>query len=183
MPPETLPRVLDSRTVYRGRIVEAAVERLQMPGRDRPVTVEVVRHAPSVGIAAMPSPDSVWLVRQYRHAVPGWLWELPAGSVDDGERPEDAARRECHEELGLVAGDAQRIGELIPLPGYCSEVMTFFRMTALRTPGPDDPAAHQDEDEDIEARAFTFAEVRRMVRSGEIRDMKIVAALALIESS
>ena len=81
-----------------------------------------------------------------------------------------------------MAGDARCIGELIPLPGYCSEVMTFFRLTGLRTPGPGDPDAHQDEDEDIEARVFTFAEVREMVGSGEIRDMKVVAALALIDS-
>ena len=58
--------------------------------------------------------------------------------------------------------------------------MTFFRLTALREPGPGDPAAHQDDDEDIETAAFTLADVRRMVRSGEIRDMKAAAVLAFL---
>src|SRR5688572_9713918 len=99
MAAESPPAVLDSRVAYRGHIFDTVVETIHLTTLERPVTVEVVRHAPSVGIAAMPTDDSVMLVRQYRHALSAWLWELPAGSVDAGERAEDAARRECHEEL------------------------------------------------------------------------------------
>ena len=172
--------VLSSRVAWKGRVFEAVVERIRVPGADRETESELVRHARSVGIAAMPTPDSVLLVRQYRHAAGGYLWELPAGSVDDGETPEAAALRECQEELGLVAAHAERLAETWPLPGYCTERMTFFRLTGLREPRPDDPAAHQDEDEDIESAAFTLADLRRMVRSGEIRDMKAAAVLALL---
>ena len=174
------PRVLSSRTVYGGRLFEVAVERIHSAGTNRDHDVELVRHAASVGIVAMPSERTLMLVRQYRHAVTDWLWELPAGSVDAGERPEDAARRECHEELGFIAGSIEELGAFFPLPGYCNELMTFFKMTDLRRPSSGDPDAHLDEDEDIEARTCELDEVWRMVREGEIRDLKTAAALMLL---
>jgi ADP-ribose pyrophosphatase len=180
MPRETPPAVFESRITYDGRIFDAVVETIQLTTRQQPLTVELVRHAPSVGIAAMPTHDTLLLVRQYRHAVGTWMWELPAGSVDGGEALADAARRECQEELGLVAVELEDLGTLIPLPGYCTEQMTFFKATGLRAPTSEDPEAYQDEDENIEARAFSLSELKEMVRRGEIQDMKTVAILALI---
>ncbi len=172
--------VLESQVAYDGKIFQAVVERVRLPDRDRDSQVEIVRHAGSVAIAAMPTADSVLLVRQYRHPVGGELWELPAGSIDSDEDAETAAKRECHEELGMIAGAAERLGEAWPLPGYCTEYMTFFRLTDLRTPGAGDAEAHQDEDEQIQAQVFTLEQVRRMVRSGEIKDLKTAAVLALL---
>jgi ADP-ribose pyrophosphatase len=173
----TKAHVADSRVAFDGRIFKAVVEQVRLPHRDTASTVEMVAHAGSVVIAAMPAPDTVLLVKQYRHPAKDWLWEWPAGSVDPGEEPADAARRECHEELGMIAGEVERIGEMWPLPGYCTEYMTFFLATGLRSPGDGDPDAHIDEDEDIETRAFTVAQVRQMVLDGEIRDLKTAAAL------
>jgi ADP-ribose pyrophosphatase len=149
-------------------------------GRDHDSEVEIVRHAGSVAIAAMPTEDSLLLVRQYRHPAGGEVWELPAGSIDPGEDAETAARRECHEELGMIAGTAERLGEAWPLPGYCTEYMTFFRVTDLRPPGAADAEAHQDEDEQIQTQVFTLEQVRQMVRDGEIKDLKTAAVLALL---
>jgi ADP-ribose pyrophosphatase len=176
-------RVISSRTAFDGRIFKAVVEEVQLPRRDTASTVEVVVHAGSVVIAAMPTADTVLLVRQYRHPAGDWLWELPAGSIDPGESAEDAGRRECHEELGVIAGEVGRIGEMWPLAGYCTEYMTFFRATGLRPPAEGDPAAHKDEDEDIEAQAFTLAQVRQMVLDGEIRDLKTAAALVWLDAT
>lgn len=172
--------VVESHVAYDGRIFQAVVERVRLPHRDADSTVEIVRHAGSVVIAAMPASDALLLVRQYRHPAADYLWELPAGSIDPGEEAEAAARRECHEELGVIAGTAERIGEAWPLPGYCTEYMTFFRLGDLRTPGAGDATAHQDEDESIEAQVFTLEQVRKMVRSGEIKDLKTAAVLALL---
>ena len=105
------------------------------------------------------------------------LWELPAGSVDGGESPEEAARRECHEEIGLVPDTIVRLAAMYPTPGYCDEEMVFFRLSNLEEPTE---AAAMDEDEDIEAKTFELREARDMVRRGEITDMKTVAGLALI---
>jgi ADP-ribose pyrophosphatase len=117
------------------------------------------------------------LVRQYRHAVHASLWELPAGSVDPGETPEDAARRECHEEVGLVPTTVVRLAALYPTPGYCDEEMVFFRLSGLEE--PTEPAA-LDEDEEIEVKIVELREAREMVRRGEIVDMKTVVGLTLI---
>jgi ADP-ribose pyrophosphatase len=168
-----------SRIAFSGRLFDVVVERVRLPNRDTESDVEIVKHAGSVVLAAMPTADSVLLVRQYRHPTGEFLWELPAGSIDPGEDAEDAARRECHEELGVVADRVERLGELYPLPGYCTELMTFYRLTRLREP-TEEEEAHQDEDEDIETQAFTLAQVRQMVLNGEIRDVKTAAALVLL---
>jgi ADP-ribose pyrophosphatase len=106
-----------------------------------------------------------------------FLWELPAGSVDEGETPEKAAARECHEEIGKIPSTVVRLAAMYPTPGYCDEEMVFFRLSNLEEPTHD---AELDEDEDIEAKTFELREAREMVRRGEIVDMKTVAALAMI---
>jgi ADP-ribose pyrophosphatase len=143
----------------------------------RAVTVDVVRHTKSVVLVPVPEPGHVILVKQYRYAVNADLWELPAGSVDEGESPEQAARRECHEEIGQVPETIVRLAALHPTPGYCDEEMIFYRLSSLSVPSSE---AEVDEDEDIEPRTFTLAEAREMVRRGEITDMKTVVGLALL---
>jgi ADP-ribose pyrophosphatase len=141
------------------------------------VTVDVVRHSRSVVLVPMPEPGKVILVRQYRYAVNAFLWELPAGSVDEGESPEEAARRECHEEIGLVPTTTVRLGAMYPTPGYCDEEMFFFRLSGLEET---DEQAQVDEDEDIETKVFEMRDVREMIRRGEIQDMKTLVGLTLI---
>ena len=121
----------------------------------------------------------VVLIRQYRHSVRRELWELPAGSLDRGESPEAAARRECAEETGLVPHRIERLGAFYPTPGYCDEQMLFFRVSDLRTPEPGSRFA-PDEDEDIQAQAFAIDEARQMVARGEIVDLKTAYGLALV---
>jgi ADP-ribose pyrophosphatase len=162
--------------VYQGRVFSVAVDKIRLPN-DREVTAEIVRHPRSVVLIPMPDPAHVILVRQYRFAVNRWLWELPAGSVDGGEEPEAAARRECHEEVGLVPRGLIRLGSFFPTPGYCDEEMIVFRLTGLETP---ETAAPQDEDEDIEVRTLTLGDAREMIRRGEISDMKTLVGLRLI---
>ncbi len=162
--------------VYDGKVFDVDRDRVRLPN-GREVTVDVVRHPKSVVLLPMPEPGHVILIKQYRYAVNRWMWELPAGSVDKGEEPEAAARRECHEEIGKVPETIVRLAALHPTPGYCDEEMLFFRLSGLSTP-PED--AETDEDEDIEPKTFSLADARDMVRSGEITDMKTVAGLAMI---
>jgi ADP-ribose pyrophosphatase len=170
------PRLLDRRTVYGGRIFEVTVDRVELPGR-REVALEIVRHPGSVVLVPMPDAQHVTLVRQYRHAIERWIWELPAGSLEPGEDPTDAARRECHEEIGLIPGVIDHLGTFFPTPGFCTEQMIFFRLRDLQEAST--PAA-LDEDEQIEPRTFSLDEARRMVASGAIVDMKTVVGLGLI---
>jgi ADP-ribose pyrophosphatase len=167
---------LDHERVLNGKVFDVDRDRVRLP-HGREVTLDVVRHPRSVVLLPVPEPGHVILVRQYRYAVNRWLWELPAGSVDAGESPEEAARRECHEEIGKLPDTVIRLSALYPTPGYCDEEMLFFRLSGLED--PDRPAA-TDEDEDIEARTFTVSDARDMVRRGEIVDMKTVVGLTMI---
>ena len=162
--------------VFEGKVFNVDRERVTLP-HGNTVTLDVVRHPLSVVILPVPEPGHLILIRQYRHAVKQWLWEAPAGSVDEGETPEVAARRECHEEIGQVPETVVRLGALFPTPGYCDEQMIFFRVSGL---AEGTEAAAVDEDEDIQARTFTIRDVRDMVRKGEIVDMKTIVGVGLI---
>jgi ADP-ribose pyrophosphatase len=168
--------VVNHERVLDGKVFDVDRDRVLLP-HGREVTLEVVRHSRSVVLLPVPEPGHIILIKQYRYPVNRWLWELPAGSVDPGEEPEDAARRECHEEIGQVPATIVRVSTLYPTPGYCDEEMLFFRVSGLEE---SEQAAAVDEDEDIEARTFTFADARDMVRRGEIVDMKTVAGLTMI---
>jgi ADP-ribose pyrophosphatase len=168
--------VIERERVFEGRVFTVDRERVRLP-HGPTVTLEVVRHPASVVIVPVPGQGEVILIRQYRHAINRWLWELPAGSVDPGETPEAAAIRECHEEIGQVPETVVRLGALYPTPGYCDEEMVFFRVSGLAEPTE---AAAVDEDEDIEARTFAIRDARDMVRKGEIMDMKTVVGLGML---
>ena len=137
-------------------------------------TREVVRQRGSV--AALPVLDDgrVVLVRQYRYAVDAFVWELPAGRRDPGETPEEGARRELEEEVGLRAGALEPLLVFWTTPGFCDEVMHLFRATGLE-PVPPRPEA----DEKIESATFTLEEAIEMVKRGEIREGKTLVALLL----
>jgi ADP-ribose pyrophosphatase len=170
------PERLAQQRLLDGKVFSVDRDRVRMPN-GREVSIDVIRHPPSAVIVPVPEPGHVILIRQYRHAVSRWLWELPAGSVDDGETPEQAARRECQEEIGQVPDTVVRLGSMFPTPGYCDEEMVFFRVSGLTEPSE---SAERDEDEDIEVRVFAMTDVRDMIRRGEITDMKTVIGLGLI---
>ena len=169
------------RKTFQGRIFTVNVESITLP-RGHLLDAEIIRHPGSVVLVPLTDGGDIVLVRQYRHAIGRWVWELPAGSLKPGEDPAAAAARECQEEIGLIPAALHPLASLFPTPGYCDEEMHFFRATGLRAPGAVDVAAEQDEDEDIEARPFSLSAIRTMIASGEIIDMKTVAALTLIGS-
>ena len=167
------------RKVFDGRVFTVQVESITLP-RGGQLDAEIIRHPGSVVLIPVTDNGDIMLVRQYRPAIGRWVWELPAGTLRDGEDPDKAAARECQEEIGLIPTELGRLGSLFPTPGYCDEEMNFYRVTGLRAPREDDAPAHADEDEDLEPRAFGIDAMRSMIAEGEIIDMKTVAALYLI---
>jgi ADP-ribose pyrophosphatase len=164
--------------VYRGRVFSVEVDRMRFPnGTEHEVAV--VRHPPSVVLVPMMDDRHVILIRQYRAAIGREIWELPAGSLDPGETAEDAAARECEEEIGLVPRRLERIQGLFPTPGFCDEELIFFRVSDLRPPAADSPRK-PDEDEDIHARTFTIEEAKAMAARGDIIDLKTAYGLTLV---
>ena len=170
------PRRLSTRAVFRGRVFTVVRDRVRLPN-GRVALQDVVRHRASVVLVPQPNPREVILIRQYRHAIGRWIWELPAGSLDPGEAPRPAARRECEEEIGWTPRRLVRLGACYPTPGFCDELMIFYRCTNLVRPtGP----VARDPDEVIEPRVFTLAAARRLVTSGRVTDMKTIVGLAMI---
>lgn len=163
--------------VFKGRVFSVDVETIRLPnGRD--FELETVRHPPSVVLLPITDSGHVMLVRQFRRSVGRNLWELPAGSVDDGESPEAAAARECEEEIGLVPRRIDRLGALFPAPGFCDELLVFFRVSDLQAPPADSPH-RPDEDEDIRAEIFPVSDAKAMVARGDIIDLKTAYGLTL----
>lgn len=166
------------RKIFDGRIFSVQVETIAL-ANGAELAAEIIRHPGSVVIIPVTDTGEIILVRQYRHAIGRWAWELPAGSLKPNEDVEKAAIRECHEEVGLIPERIERLGAFYPTPGYCDEEMNFYRATGLRQ-AREHEAAYPDEDEDIEPKAFSREEIRSMIRSGEIIDLKTVAGLSLL---
>ena len=161
-----------SREIYRGRIVHLCVEDVVLPnGHETPL--EIVRHPGAAAVATLDAAGRVTLLRQYRHAVGGWLWEVPAGKLDPGEMPATCAARELREEAGLVAGHFEPVGSIVTCPGFCDEVIHLYVATDLRS-----ASTERGADEVIDAvETIPLGRALAMVGSGEIRDAKTIAAM------
>jgi ADP-ribose pyrophosphatase len=166
-------RTLAHSRAYEGKVLSLDVDEVEEPGGVRAVR-EVVRHRGSVAALPVHSDGRMVLVRQYRYAVDQLVWELPAGRLDLDESPEEGARRELEEEVGLRAGHVEPLCVFFTSPGFCDEVMHLFRATEL-TEVPPRPEA----DERIEARSFDLDEARAMMQRGEVREGKTLVALLL----
>jgi len=129
----------------------------------------IVRHAGSAVMMPVDEKRRILLVRQYRLPARAHLWELPAGKLDPGETPLQAARRELIEETGYRARRWKKLISFYPSPGFVSEKMTIFLATDL-TAGEAQPM----DDERIETRWFSASQVLQMIRSNTIRDSKTI---------
>jgi ADP-ribose pyrophosphatase len=164
--------------VFKSRVFSVEVETFRLSsGAEHEATI--VRHPPSVVLIPVEDTGRVVLVRQYRPSIRREIWELPAGSLNPGETAEEAAARECEEEIKLVPRALQRLGGLYPCPGFCDEELIFFRVSGLEPPPLDSP--HKpDEDEEIHVQAFTVADAQALVSRGEIVDLKTAYGLSLL---
>jgi ADP-ribose pyrophosphatase len=164
--------------VFKGRVFSVETGKRRFPnGQEH--DVEIVRHTPSVVLIPVEDDGRVVLVKQYRAPLDRETWEFPAGRLNDGESAEDAARRECEEEIAQVPHHLERLTALYPAPGFCDEELIFFRVFDLREPPPDSPH-HPDDDEDLTTRTVSVAEARAMLARGDIVDLKTAYALTMI---
>jgi ADP-ribose pyrophosphatase len=161
-------KMISSKEITKNKIFRVTLDHAVDPGGFR-IKRFIVRHRGSAVMMTVDENNRILLVRQYRLPARGYLWELPAGSIDEGETALQTARRELVEETGYRAKKWQKLAEFYPSPGFLSEKMTIYLATGL-TAGEAAPM----EDERIEARWFTAKEVDDMIRAGKIQDAKTI---------
>jgi ADP-ribose pyrophosphatase len=164
-------KILSQEVIFEGRVIKLRVDRLIDPDGNT-ITREIVVYPGAVTVVARPTPDSVLLVRQYRHATGQTLIELPAGGIEKGEDPAAAAVRELEEETGYRAGRVVERARFWTTPGFTSEYMWLFEATDLR-----ETATNPDEDEVISVIRATRDEALQMIDDGRIQDAKSILGL------
>jgi ADP-ribose pyrophosphatase len=155
-----------SRTVYDGKLIDITVERWGDHER------EIVEHPGAVAIVAIDRDGMLTLVRQQREAVRTELLELPAGTLEEGEKPLDCARRELEEETGLTGGSWREVAAFYTTPGFCRERMHLFFAEELERGD-----ANPESDEELEVVRWPRDEIA--VKVGEVEDAKTLAGLLL----
>jgi ADP-ribose pyrophosphatase len=163
--------VTKTQPIYKGRIVDLRLDEVLLPNGVT-MTLEVIRHPGAAAIVAIDGDDAVTLVHQFRHAAGGFLWEIPAGTLEPGEAPAACAARELREEAGLVAADLVHLGSILTAPGFCDERIHLFLARQL-TSAPQ----QLDHDEVLTVSRMPLTRALNMIRSGEIQDAKTIAGL------
>lgn len=171
------PGKLSSREVYAGRVVTLSVDTVRFPGGSTG-ELEMIRHPgaaavlPLVGSPEDEDPEVV-MIRQYRYAADGYIYEIPAGKPDrKGEDWEEVARRELEEETGMRAGRLQRLTMIHTTPGFTDEQIHLFLASEL-----EEGAHARDEDEFMDVVRLPFSRVLEMIRDGEISDGKTICTV------
>ena len=168
------PTTIASKHIHRGRIIDVSSERLKY-ANGREDEIDLVRHPGAAAVVAVDDAGRVCLVRQYRHGIADFLWEIPAGKLDRGEAPALCAVRELAEETGVVARAWTPLGLYIPAPGIFTEVIHLYLARELEV-GPPAP----DSDEELKLMWMPLGEAIERVLRGEWNDGK--TALALVRA-
>lgn len=166
-------QTLSSEFVYDGRVVNLYLDTVRLPN-GKTARRELIRHPGAVAIVPVDAEGSVILVRQFRYAAGRVLWEVPAGTLEPDEDPNVCAHRELQEEIGHKASKLERLGGIFVAPGYTSEFIHLYLATDLS-----ESRLEGDSDEFIQVERFSWREVLRKIRSGEIEDGKSISSLFL----
>jgi len=159
------------RNVFSGRVITVNVERVTLPNGST-ADLEIVHHPGGAAVVACDSERRICLLRQYRHAASGWVWELPAGKIDNREPPLETAQRELQEEAGMQAARWDSLGEYLSSPGVFTEVVYLYLATDLQ------PIEHRPEEHEVfEIHWMPYACALEMAQSGELRDGKSVTGI------
>jgi ADP-ribose pyrophosphatase len=169
--PNQRAKLLKSEVLYQGKVFRLQRDTVVEPGGVR-VERDIIIHPGSVVVLPIFKDGRILLIRQYRHSVGEFLWELVAGRKEPGETPLNAARRELIEETGYTARRLRKLMRVVPTPGFVNEWMWIFAAEGL-TEG----AAQPEEDEKITPRIFTPRQAEKMIERGTLRDAKSICGI------
>jgi ADP-ribose pyrophosphatase len=172
--------LVSTERLYSGRIINLDRDTIQFPDQSTG-QLEMIRHpgasavVPFLDEPRAPDPR-IYLIRQFRHAANGYIWEIPAGRLDPGETPATCAQRELEEEIGMTADVLARLTTIYTTPGFTDEKIHLFLAHELKK------GTHKREaDEFMEVQTRRWSEAMNMIRNGEILDGKTLVALMFIQ--
>jgi ADP-ribose pyrophosphatase len=168
---KTRAKLLKSEVLYEGKVFRLQRDTVIEPGGPQ-VDRDIIVHPGSVVVMPVFDDGRILLIRQYRHSVGEFLWELVAGRKEPKETPAAAARRELIEETGYRAKRWRKLMRVVPTPGFVNEWMWIFAAEALS-----EGAAQPEEDEKITPRIFTVKEALKMIERGTLRDAKSICGI------
>ncbi len=172
--------LLSSTRLYSGRIINLDLDTVRFPN-DSTGRLEMLRHPGASAVVPFldPAADAdprILLLRQFRHAADGYIWEVPAGRLDSGESPEACAARELEEETGMRARRLEHLTTMFTTPGFTDERIHLYLAEGL-----EQGAEHREVDEFMELHTPRWSEVLRLIGSGEIVDGKTLASLMFVQ--
>ena len=157
--------------IFQGRIVKLNLETVTLPN-GATVELEIIRHPGAAAIVPLKDERTVVLIRQYRHAAGGFIYEIPAGKLHPGEDPRACAARELEEEIGYRVSSLELLASIFTAPGFADEVIHIYQGTGL-TPG----TQHLDHDEVLDVIELSLDRAIAMIHDGTIRDGKTIVGL------
>jgi ADP-ribose pyrophosphatase len=169
--------VIHSEKKYQGKAFDVRQDQVRLPDGQM-VRLDIVEHVGAVTLIPLDETGRIWFVRQYRHATGKLLLELPAGTIEPGEPPEDCAHREIREETGMACKELLKVGEFYLAPGYSTEYMYVYQATGLYP----DPLPG-DSDEFLSIERIPLEQAYQMAKNGEIQDAKSLVGLFLLHSA
>lgn len=164
-------KTLNSQMVYDGRIVKVYKDDVELADGHKSFR-EVVRHSGGVVIIAFKDKNTILLVKQYRYPIAKTVLELPAGKLEKGEDPFEAAKRELEEETGYCANKWTDLGYINTSPGFSDEKLYLYLAQDLEF-----TQCHPDEGEIIQAFEYKYEDVLEMIENGEINDAKTICGI------
>ncbi|MDH5445002.1 MAG: NUDIX hydrolase [Gammaproteobacteria bacterium] len=162
---------MSKQRVYSGKVINVDTETVVLPNNHE-FELEVIQHPGGAAVVALNEHSQICLLRQYRHVAGQWLWELPAGKIDNNEPSLETAQRELAEEAGLLASQWQELGQIYTSPGVFKEIIYIYLARNLKTTN----TAHEAE-EVIEIQWVEVSEAIKWARNGQIIDAKTLVGL------
>ena len=163
-----------TKNIYTGAVVNLNVDTVTLPNGIT-VDLEVVRHPGAAAVVPLKEDGTVILIKQFRHAAGGFIYEIPAGKLHPDEDPKVCAARELEEEVGHRAATLELLSSIFTAPGFTDEVIHIYKATGL-TAG----RQQLDRDEVLEVIEMPLAEAIEMIEAGTIRDAKSIVGLQAV---
>lgn len=163
-----------TKNIYTGKVVTLNVDRVRLPNGET-VDLETIRHPGAAAVVPLKDDGTVVLIRQFRHAAGGFIYEIPAGKLHPGEDPLHCAERELEEEVGYRASAFELLSSIFTAPGFADEVIHVYKATGLTT-----GRQQLDRDEVLDVIEMPLSEAVAKIHDGTIRDAKTIIGLQTV---